>query len=144
MVNTSEKSATKTRNKRNRYLHAMGKRKTSIASVRLLPGNGAITINGKDIKDYIKDKESLDIIRSPLNITDNLNKFDVIVVVTGGGLKSQSEAIRLGISKCLIKKDISYKPDLKKHKFLTRDPRIKERKKPGLKGARRAPQWSKR
>jgi small subunit ribosomal protein S9 len=126
------------------YTYATGKRKTAIAQVRLYKGHGAIIINAKDIKDYVTVKDLIDVILSPLTLTDLLTKFDISIVVRGGGVTAQAEAIRHGISRALIAKDILLRPTLKKAGLLTRDPRIKERKKPGLKRARRAPQWSKR
>lgn len=141
-----DKVATKktSNRKRNAYYHAIGKRKTSIASVRLFDGEGSITINGKDIKEYVHDKESLDIIRAPLKITDTLKNYNIVVKVVGGGFRSQADAISLGISKCLLEANMMLRDALKKQGFLTRDSRIVERKKPGLKKARRSPQWSKR
>ena len=121
-----------------------GRRKTSVARVRLLPGSGNITINNRDIEEYF-DYDTLKVLaREPLTITDTLDKYDVFVNVKGGGFTGQAGAIRHGISRALINSDEELKPVLKKAGFLTRDPRMKERKKYGLKGARRAPQFSKR
>ncbi len=121
-----------------------GRRKTSVARVRLMPGEGNITINGRDIDDYF-DLETLKFtVRQPLELTETLNKFDVIANVRGGGFTGQAGAIRHGIARALVKADEELRPALKKAGFLTRDPRMKERKKYGLKGARRAPQFSKR
>jgi small subunit ribosomal protein S9 len=121
-----------------------GRRKKSIARVRLLPGDGKFIINNRDIDDYF-GLETLKVIsRQPLVLTDTLNKFDVMVNVHGGGFTGQAGAIRHGISRALLKVDDELRPALKKAGYLTRDPRMKERKKYGLKGARRAPQFSKR
>ncbi|EFI42162.1 MULTISPECIES: 30S ribosomal protein S9 [Peptoniphilus] len=121
-----------------------GRRKTSIAQVRLLPGNGNFTINGRDIENYF-DYETLRIVaKSPLTLTETLSQFDVIVKVIGGGYTGQAGAIRQGISRALLEVDPEHRVILKKAGFLTRDPRMKERKKYGLKKARRAPQFSKR
>ena len=121
-----------------------GRRKSSIARVRLVEGNGKITINGKDIEDFT-DLETLKvIIRQPLTVTDTTSKYDVICTVKGGGFTGQAGAIRHGIARALNNANIEYRPTLKSNGFLTRDPRMKERKKYGLKAARRAPQFSKR
>ncbi len=121
-----------------------GRRKTSVARVRLLPGNGKITINNKDIEDYFAFDTLKVIAKSPLEITDNLDKFDVFVNVNGGGFTGQAGAIRHGISRALLQADDEFRPTLKRAGFLTRDPRKKERKKYGLKKARKSPQFSKR
>ena len=121
-----------------------GRRKTSVARVRLLPGSGNITINNRDIEEYF-DYDTLKVlVREPLRITDTSDKYDVIVNVQGGGFTGQAGAVRHGISRALVNSDEELKPILKKAGFLTRDSRMKERKKYGLKGARRAPQFSKR
>ena len=121
-----------------------GRRKTSVARVRLLPGNGNITINNRDIEEYF-DYDTLKVlVREPLLITDTVDKYDVFVNVHGGGFTGQAGAIRHGISRALIESDEELRSALKKAGFLTRDPRMKERKKYGLKAARRAPQFSKR
>ncbi|MBZ2175269.1 30S ribosomal protein S9 [Schnuerera sp. xch1] len=121
-----------------------GRRKTSVARVRLLPGSGNIIINKRDINEYF-DYDTLKVlVKEPLVITDTLSKYDVFVNVKGGGFTGQAGAIRHGISRALINADNELKPVLKKAGFLTRDPRMKERKKYGLKKARRAPQFSKR
>ena len=121
-----------------------GRRKKSVARVRLLPGDGKFTINSRDIDNYF-GLETLKVIsRQPLVLTDTLSKFDVMVNVHGGGYTGQAGAIRHGISRALLKVDDELRPSLKKAGYLTRDPRMKERKKYGLKGARRAPQFSKR
>ncbi|NMB26549.1 MAG: 30S ribosomal protein S9 [Tissierellia bacterium] len=121
-----------------------GRRKTSVARVRLLPGSGNITVNNRDIEEYFNYDTLKVLAREPLTITDTLDKYDVFVNVKGGGFTGQAGAIRHGISRALINSDEELKPVLKKAGFLTRDPRMKERKKYGLKGARRAPQFSKR
>ncbi|MCF6461705.1 30S ribosomal protein S9 [Clostridium sp. Cult3] len=121
-----------------------GRRKTSVARVRLLPGSGKITINKRDIEEYFDFDTLKVLVKEPLEITDTLDKYDVFVNVQGGGFTGQAGAIRHGIARALIKSDEELKPVLKKAGFLTRDPRMKERKKYGLKKARRAPQFSKR
>ncbi|KAI4453975.1 ribosomal protein s9 [Holotrichia oblita] len=124
--------------------YGTGRRKSSVARVYLVPGNGKITVNKRDIDDYFGLETLKLIIRQPLELTDTLAKFDVRVNVFGGGYTGQAGAIRHGISRALLEADSDNRPVLKKAGFLTRDPRMKERKKPGLKGARRAPQFSKR
>lgn len=124
--------------------YGTGRRKSSVARVRLVPGNGQIVINGKDSKDYFGKKTLEMIIRQPMVLTETEGRFDVLVNAHGGGTTGQAGAVRLGIARALLKADIEYRPVLKKAGFLTRDPRMKERKKDGLKGARRAPQFSKR
>lgn len=121
-----------------------GRRKTSVARVRLIPGSGKITINKRDIDDYFDFDTLKVLVREPLEITDTLDKYDVFVNVHGGGFTGQAGAIRHGISRALIESDEELRPILKKAGFLTRDPRMKERKKYGLKKARKAPQFSKR
>lgn len=124
--------------------YGTGRRKTSVARVRLVPGEGNITINKRNIDEYF-DYETLKVIvREPLVITDTLGKYDVIVKVEGGGFTGQAGAIRHGIARALLKADEELRPILKKAGMLRRDPRMKERKKYGLKKARRAPQFSKR
>lgn len=124
--------------------YATGRRKSSVARVYLVPGTGKITINKRDIDDYFGLETLKVVVRQPLVATDNADKFDVIVTVRGGGSTGQSGAIRHGIARALCKVDAEYRPVVKKAGFLTRDPRMKERKKYGLKAARRAPQFSKR
>ena len=126
------------------YFYGTGRRKKSVARVRLYPGTGAITINGRDISDYFGLDTMKLIVNQPFSVTDTLGKFDVVVNVNGGGFSGQAGAIRHGVARALLSADENYKPLLKKAGFLTRDPRMKERKKYGLKGARRAPQFSKR
>ena len=127
----------------NKY-YGTGRRKTSVARVYLVPGTGNITINKRDIDEYLGLETLKVIVRQPLVATDNADKFDVIVNVRGGGYTGQAGAIRHGIARALLEADADYRPTLKAAGFLTRDPRMKERKKPGLKAARRAPQFSKR
>lgn len=123
---------------------ATGRRKKAISRVRLVPGTGNIIINKRDIENYFDYETLRVIVREPLVITDNLDKYDVIATVVGGGYTGQAGAVRHGISRALLKADIELRPILKKAGFLTRDPRMKERKKYGLKSARRSPQFSKR
>ncbi len=124
--------------------YGAGRRKNSIARVYMTPGTGKITINKRDIDDYLGLETLKLIVRQPLVATDTTDKFDIMVNVHGGGTTGQAGAIRHGISRALLKADIDYRPVLKKAGYLTRDPRMKERKKYGLKAARRAPQFSKR
>jgi small subunit ribosomal protein S9 len=124
--------------------YGTGRRKKSIARVRLVPGNGKITINDRDIDEYFGLETLKVIVKQPLTLTDTVSKFDVISTVKGGGFTGQAGAIRHGITRALIKAEEELRPELKKAGFVTRDPRMKERKKYGLKGARRAPQFSKR
>ncbi len=124
--------------------YGTGRRKKSIARVYLVPGKGEIIINKRNIDDYFGLETLKVIVRQPLAATDTADKFDVKVTVHGGGTTGQAGAIRHGISRALVQADADYKPVLKKEGFLTRDPRMKERKKYGLKAARRAPQFSKR
>ena len=125
-------------------LYGTGRRKKSIARVYLKPGKGDITINKRSIDEYFGLETLKVIVRQPLAATDNLDKYDVLVNVHGGGYTGQAGAIRHGIARALLQVDADYRPVLKKAGYLTRDPRMKERKKPGLKAARRAPQFSKR
>lgn len=124
--------------------YGTGRRKKSVARVFLTRGHGDIIINKKELDEYFKLETLKVIVRQPLNLTDNLSKFDVKVNVCGGGFTGQAGAIRHGIARALLEFDADLKPSLKKHGFLTRDPRMKERKKYGLKKARKAPQFSKR
>ena len=126
------------------YFYGTGRRKSSVARVRVMPGTGAITINGRDIDDYFGLETLKLIVNQPFGVTETAGKFDIIANVRGGGFSGQAGAIRHGLSRALVTVDESYKPMLKKAGFLTRDPRMKERKKYGLKAARRAPQFSKR
>ncbi len=127
----------------NRY-YGTGRRKSSVARVYMTPGSGKITINKRDIDDYLGLETLKVVVRQPLVLTGTVNKFDINVNVKGGGFTGQAGAIRHGISRALLEVDGEYRPQLKAAGFLTRDPRMKERKKYGLKGARRAPQFSKR
>ncbi|MCR4672233.1 MAG: 30S ribosomal protein S9 [Lachnospiraceae bacterium] len=124
--------------------YGTGRRKSSIARVYLTPGTGKITINKRDIDDYFGLETLKVVVRQPLEATETTGKYDVIATVHGGGFTGQAGAMRHGISRALIKVDEDFRPALKKAGFLTRDPRMKERKKYGLKAARRAPQFSKR
>ena len=124
--------------------HAVGRRKKAIARVRLIPGEGNIVINKRPIDEYFGLETLKTVVRQPLTLPDTLAKFDVIVNVTGGGYTGQAGAIRHGIARALVKADEELKDSIKKAGFLTRDPRMKERKKYGLTAARRAPQFSKR
>lgn len=137
--------------KQNVY-YGTGKRKTSIAKVKLIPGTGKVTVNGKDVHEYLPFETLVMDLMQPLEMTNTREIFDVVVDVKGGGFSGQTGAIRLGITKALLEYDSttpadsenSYRKILKAAGFITRDARIKERKKPGLKKARRAPQFSKR
>lgn len=124
--------------------YGTGRRKSSVARVYIKPGKGNITINKRDIDEYFGLETLKMVVRQPLVATDTLNKYDILVNVKGGGTTGQAGAIRHGISRALLKVDADFRPTLKSAGFLTRDPRMKERKKPGLKAARRAPQFSKR
>ena len=124
--------------------YGTGRRKSSIARVYLVPGTGKIVINKRSIDEYFGLETLKVIVRQPLVATETLDKFDILVNVHGGGYTGQAGAIRHGISRALLQADADFRPTLKKEGFLTRDPRMKERKKPGLKAARRAPQFSKR
>jgi small subunit ribosomal protein S9 len=126
------------------YFYGTGRRKSSVARVRLYPGTGAITINNRDIDDYFGLETLKLIVRQPLVLTNTLCKYDIICKVVGGGVSGQAGAIRHGLSRALLLTGDEMRPILKKAGFLTRDPRMKERKKYGLKAARRAPQFSKR
>ena len=121
-----------------------GRRKSSVARVFMTPGTGTITVNGKTLEEYLPLETLRMVVRSPLELTETLNAFDVTINVNGGGYTGQSGAMRHGIARALIEASIDYRPALKAAGFLTRDSRAKERKKYGLKGARRAPQFSKR
>ena len=123
--------------------NAVGRRKSAVARVRLVPGDGKIVVNHRDLDNYFGLETLKMTVRQPLVLT-NVNSFDVMINVTGGGLTGQAGAIRHGISRALCKANPELRPELKKAGFLTRDPRMKERKKYGLKAARRAPQFSKR
>lgn len=124
--------------------YGTGRRKSSVARVRLVPGTGKITINKRDIDDYFGLETLKVAVRQPLDATKTLGKFDVLINVNGGGFTGQAGAIRHGIARALLEVDDEFRPVLKSAGYLTRDPRMKERKKYGLKAARRAPQFSKR
>ena len=126
------------------YFYGTGRRKKSVARVRIVPGTGVITINGRDIDEYFGLETLKLIVNQPFATTGNEGKFDIIARVNGGGFSGQAGAIRHGLSRALVAADEANKPALKAAGFLTRDPRMKERKKYGLKAARRAPQFSKR
>ena len=126
------------------YYYGTGRRKHSVARVRVYPGSGSITINGRDIDEYFGLETLKLIVNQPFGVTGTVGKFDIICRVNGGGFSGQAGAIRHGVSKALLQADETYRAALKKAGFLTRDPRMKERKKYGLKAARRAPQFSKR
>ena len=130
---------------RRQYFGSVGKRKTSIARVRMFPdGSGEITVNGQKLKDYFDTPYQWENAVAPLALVSKRNAFDLEVEVEGGGKSSQSDALRHGISRGLLLSSPDFRPELKRAGFLRRDARIKERKKPGLKRARRAPQWQKR
>jgi len=128
-----------------KYIYALGRRKTAIARVKLFAnGSGKMTVNDREYKEYFPNFVWSENLEKPFEVIGQQNKFDVVVRVLGGGPKGQSEAARLGITRCLVKVNVDNKTILRAAGFMTRDPRAKERKKPGLKRARRAPQWSKR
>ena len=124
--------------------YGTGRRKSSVARVRLVPGDGKIIVNDRDIEQYIPFAALREVVKQPLVATDTLGRYDVLVNVKGGGYTGQAGAIRHGIARALLQADPEYRPTLKRAGLLTRDSRMKERKKYGLKGARRAPQFSKR
>ena len=128
----------------NTKYYGTGRRKSSVARVYLVPGTGKITINKRDMDEYFGLETLKVVVRQPLTATETADKFDVLVNVRGGGYTGQAGAIRHGIARALLNVDADYRPVLKKAGFLTRDPRMKERKKYGIKAARRAPQFSKR
>ncbi|MDY4139020.1 MAG: 30S ribosomal protein S9 [Eubacteriales bacterium] len=126
------------------YFYGTGRRKKSVARVRLYPGSGEITINGRSIDDYFGLETLKLIVNQPFGVTGTTGKFDIVANVKGGGISGQAGAVRHGVARALLSADPEYRPALKAAGFLTRDPRMKERKKYGLKAARRAPQFSKR
>ncbi len=127
------------------YFYALGKRKTARACVKLFPsGKGDVSINGEKLRDWADNNEMIFVVDAPLKALSLQKDFDVEVRVSGGGKTAQAAAVQLGISRALVKKDAEFRTQLREPGFLTRDSRVKERKKPGLKRARRAPQWSKR
>lgn len=139
------KETTKTKNtsKAGKYFEAVGRRKTAIARVRLFKGSGEVTVNEDTAKDYFKTEKLRQTVHAPFKKLDEA-RFDASLKIVGGGVKAQAEAARHGISRALIKANPEYKKQLRTFGFLTRDPRMVERKKYGLKKARRAPQWAKR
>lgn len=129
----------------NKYFYGTGRRKTAVARVRLLPGTGQIVINNKTAQEYFGGRSLHQItINTPLRLTNTLSRYNVTVRVVGGGTTGQAGAVRHGIARALLQSDETLRPTLKKNGLLTRDPRVKERKKPGLKRARKAPQYTKR
>ncbi len=126
------------------YFYGTGRRKSSVARVRVYPGTGNITINDRDIDEYFGLETLKLIVRQPLEVTKTLGRYDIVARVAGGGVSGQAGAVRHGLSRALLQAGEDFRPVLKKAGFLTRDPRMKERKKYGLKAARRAPQFSKR
>jgi small subunit ribosomal protein S9 len=124
--------------------YGTGRRKSSVARVRLVPGNGRVLINEREFEDYLPLPALREVVKQPLVATETLGSYDVLVSVMGGGYTGQAGAIRHGIARALLQADPEFRPTLKRAGFLTRDARMKERKKYGLKGARRAPQFSKR
>ena len=131
-------------NSNKNFYYGTGRRKSSIARVRLFEGTGKITINGKDIEEFFGLETLKVIARQPLTVTNTISKYDIICTVKGGGFTGQAGAVRHGIARALNEANSEYRPILKSNGFLTRDPRMKERKKYGLKKARKAPQFSKR
>ena len=131
-------------NKDNIVYYGTGRRKSSVARVRIVEGSGKITVNGKDIEEFFGLETLKVIVRQPLTVTNTNTKYDVIATVKGGGIAGQAGAIRHGIARALNEANAEFRPALKSNGYLTRDPRMKERKKYGLKKARKAPQFSKR
>ncbi len=127
-----------------RYFYGTGRRKSSVARVRLYPGDGAFVVNGKPAEEFFSREGDLDVALAPLRLVEVDGKFTISVVVAGGGVTGQTEAIRHGVARALLEADPEFRPALKRAGFLTRDPRAKERKKAGLKRARKAPQYTKR
>ncbi len=127
-----------------RYYEAVGRRKRAVARVRLYPGTGEVIINGKSLEEYFGRPQDWQSVRAPFEVTDTEGRFNLSVLVKGGGITGQAEAIRHGISRALLEASSEAKGVLRRAGFLTRDPREKERKKPGLKRARKAPQYTKR
>ena len=130
--------------KESNIFYGTGRRKNAVARVRIIPGKGNITINGISLDEYMPTDVAKIIVKQPLVVTNTEGKYDLIVKVIGGGFSGQAGAIRHGLSRALVKANADYKAELKAAGFMTRDPRMKERKKPGLKKARKAPQFSKR
>jgi len=121
-----------------------GRRKNSVARVRLVPGTGKITMNGKSVEEYVPFANLIEVIKQPFGVTETADQYDVLVNVNGGGYAGQAGAVRHGIARALLQVDPEFRGVLKRAGLLTRDPRMKERRKPGLKKARKAPQFSKR
>ena len=121
-----------------------GRRKNAVARIRIMPGSGKFTVNSRELEEYFGKKTLVMIVQQPFDVTETAGKYDVIARVHGGGTTGQAGAIRMGVARALLKVDESLRPALKRAKFLTRDPRMKERRKYGLKKARKAPQFSKR
>jgi small subunit ribosomal protein S9 len=130
--------------KKQKYFYGTGRRKTSVARVKLVAGTGEIIVNGTPYEQLFVRPEHRRVIAQPLLVTENLGKFNTVVKVVGGGITGQSGAISHGIARALVRADESLKPVLRQNGLLTRDPRVKERKKPGLRRARKAPQYTKR
>jgi len=126
------------------YYSGTGRRKTAVAQVKITPGNGAVIVNNKPLEEWLPNSDMRMAVLKPLVVTDNIGKFNVTVKVTGGGINGQRDAVKHGLARALQKFDESLKNILRQHDLLTRDPRAKERKKPGLKRARKAPQYTKR
>ncbi len=126
------------------YFHGTGRRKEAVAQVRLVPGNGAVIINGTPLEEQFPHLEQRRTVLNPLLVTDGLGKYNIMVKVAGGGISGQSDAICHGIARALLAADENFRPVLRQYGLLTRDSRVKERKKPGLKRARKAPQYTKR
>jgi small subunit ribosomal protein S9 len=127
-----------------RYYEAVGRRKRAVARVRLYPGDGQIIINDKPLEDFFGRPQDWQSVTAPLSLTGNENRFNLSVLVKGGGITGQSQAIRHGVARALLESDPDLRVSLRRAGYLTRDPREKERKKPGLKRARKAPQYTKR
>jgi small subunit ribosomal protein S9 len=126
------------------YFHGTGRRKTAVAQVRLVPGEGAVIINGKPLEELFPHPDQRRTILQPLMVTDNLGKYSAMIKIAGGGVSGQTGAISHGIARALVAANEGFKPALRQYGLLTRDPRVKERKKPGLRRARKAPQYTKR
>ncbi len=126
------------------YSYGTGRRKTAVARVKLLPGTGAVIINGKPLEEAFRSAEYQRVILKPLTATESISRYNIVAKVEGGGVSGQAGALSHGISRALVVANESFKPVLRKGGFLTRDPRVKERKKPGLRRARKAPQYTKR
>ncbi len=139
-----DKKSKATKKAMSKYFSGVGRRKEAVAQVRIFKGKGNITVNNKDYKEYFSSAVLSNLVTAPLTVTKKASNFDVTVIVKGGGAKGQAEAVRHGIARALEKFDKNLRIVLKKSGYLRRDPRMKERKKYGLKKARRAPQWAKR